>query len=250
MARTEACQIIGYPTIYQIDRDSADKVISVKAIPDPSAMTGLMISLYGKGDWVYSKVTPIGFGFTFGTPEKYVEALWTSPISDGGLGLTPTAIQIAQGALYIKARPDYASNPGNAKLSYRNWINQYGNYYKNNPGGEPKDAAGKVMIMNPGQVPTIQGEGNSTGMQTLQNPVGNGPSNPVLALAPLDVNQDGKVDSSVSQPQRVEEVFNPGVSGSFSFGKDTNKWFIPFAVIGAIVLILIFRPFGLFSGRK
>lgn len=47
-------------------------------------------------------------------------------------------------------------------------------------------------------------------------------------------------------------IVNSSPSGSIQFGKESNQAWLPFAIIGGIVLILIIRPFGgLFaSGRK
>ncbi len=40
------------------------------------------------------------------------------------------------------------------------------------------------------------------------------------------------------------------IAGQVSFGKETNKAMLPFWIIIGIVLVLIIRPFGLFSTRR
>jgi len=41
-----------------------------------------------------------------------------------------------------------------------------------------------------------------------------------------------------------------GLSGGVSFGKNQNLAWLPFALIIGAVLVLVIRPFGLFSGRR
>lgn len=74
----------------------------------------------------------------------------------------------------------------------------------------------------------------------------------------LDLFEESKFESAplliggLKAGANMKNTDNPlkQLSGSLNFGKETNQAWLPFALVGGLVLILIVRGFNFKSGRK
>jgi len=89
--------------------------------------------------------------------------------------------------------------------------------------------------------------GVAGGTALANSNLGSNMNGPVQGIVTAGLSAAGTAASN----QLVSSGLNSlGLSGGVSFGKNQNLAWLPFALIIGAVLVLVIRPFGLFSGRR